>query len=533
MKLTPWQKTFPLHAYQIDLFSERVDEALREIKTERLNRLRIRLSLEEALLRLRDRFGQDAEVSAVIASRFGRPFIQIELEGEPYNPLSRTETELEDWNSSLLPAIGLSPRYNYTGRVNVLKLTLPHKGMSPMEKIILAFILGVVVGMLGTFVLPAGVKELVSKQFLTPLYTLWLRILNVISGPVIFLMVIATLLNAGKITERGGNSRMVIIRYFLFSFLIAAPGAIVSAIVFHVPFELDIFSGELASGFLNDVVKIIPNEFVTPFMEAQTPQLLIMAIVLGTAINAIGSPVRHLAGIFKQANMVGMLLTDWVSRLVPYVMGILIGFEIWNGETKVLSGIWKSMLLALVTASVIMLINILYVSSTKKVKPQILIKKIWRPFAVALKTGSLDEAYGLTEKSCVMDLGIDKEYTSVSLPHGLVLYMPISAVGTLVFTVYVAHLYNVSTTPIWYFMAIILSVMVFVATPPVPGANLIAYTVLFPVLGIPESALIDAMVFDIVFGIFAGAGNQLVLQLELILQAAKIGLLDRGVLLKE
>ena len=52
MKLTPWQKTFPLHAYQIDLFSERVDEALREIKTERLNRLRIRLSLEEALLRL-------------------------------------------------------------------------------------------------------------------------------------------------------------------------------------------------------------------------------------------------------------------------------------------------------------------------------------------------------------------------------------------------------------------------------------------------------------------------------------------------
>ena len=111
--------------------------------------------------------------------------------------------------------------------------------------------------------------------------------------------------------------------------------------------------------------------------------------------------------------------------------------------------------------------------------------------------------------------------------------MPISAVGTLVFTVYVAHLYNVSTTPIWYFMAIILSVMIFVATPPVPGANLIAYTVLFPVLGIPESALIDAMVFDIVFGIFAGAGNQLVLQLELILQSAKIGLLDRGILLKE
>ena len=533
MKLTSWQKTFPLQGYQIDLFSERVDEALREIKTERLNRLRIRLSLEEALLRLRDRFGENAEVSAVIASRFGRPFIQIELEGDPYNPLSKTETELEDWNSSLLTAIGLSPRYNYTGSVNVLKLTLPHQGMSPVEKILLAFILGIVVGLLGTFVLPAGVKEAVSVQFLKPLYSLWLRILNVISGPVIFLMVIASLLNAGKITERGGNSRMVIIRYVLFSFLIAAPGAIISAIVFGVPFELDVFSAELTSGFLNDLVKIIPNEFITPFMESQTPQLLLMAIVLGTAINAIGSPVRHLAGIFKQANMVGMLLTDWVSRMVPYVMGILIGFEIWNGDTKVLYGIWKSMLLAVVTASVIMMFITLYVGWNKKVPVRTLMKKIWKPFAVALKTGSLDQAYGLTEKSCTQDLGIDKEYASISLPHGLVLYMPISAVGTLVFTVYVAHLYSVSTTPIWYLMAIILSVMVFVATPPVPGANLIAYTVLFPVLGIPESALIDAMVFDIVFGIFAGAGNQLVLQLELILQSAKIGLLDRGVLLKE
>jgi hypothetical protein len=73
-----------------------------------------------------------------------------------------------------------------------------------------------------------------------------------------------------------------------------------------------------------------------------------------------------------------------------------------------------------------------------------------------------------------------------------------------------------------------MAVVVFVATPPVPGANLLAYVVLFTALGIPEDALLDAMTFDIVFGIFAGAANQAMLQLEMVYQAARFGLIDIG-----
>jgi hypothetical protein len=39
--------------------------------------------------------------------------------------------------------------------------------------------------------------------------------------------------------------------------------------------------------------------------------------------------------------------------------------------------------------------------------------------------------------------------------------------------------------------------------------------------------LISAMVFDILFGIFASAANQTMLQLDLIRQADQIGLLDK------
>ena len=75
-----------------------------------------------------------------------------------------------------------------------------------------------------------------------------------------------------------------------------------------------------------------------------------------------------------------------------------------------------------------------------------------------------------------------------------------------------------------------MAVVVFVATPPVPGANLLAYVVLFATLGIPSEALMDAMIFDIIFGILAGAANQAMLQLELITSADHFGLLDYDLL---
>ena len=529
-RVTPWKKTFPLKAAEIDAFSERINEMLLEIRTERQNRLRIRLSIEEALLRMRDHFGQDVEVSAEIGSHFGRPFIQIELEENAYNPLSKTESELEDWNSSLLTAVGLSPRYIYSNGVNILRVSLPHKGLNPVIKILGAVAIGVLIGLIGTLWLPNTAQDFVSEQFLTPVYELWLRILNVISGPVIFLMVITTLLNAEKLSVRGANSHVVMIRYFLLSFAIAAPGAIASAFIFRAAFHAEKLDTNAASGYLNTLLQLIPNEIVTPFMQTNTPQLIVIAVVLGTALNSIGHPARHLSGIIKEANMVGLLLTDWVSRLVPYFMALLIGFEIWEGKTRTFSGIWKTIVLALVVSLMIIAISNWYVSRKKTTPVRLLMKKLRKPFWTALSTGSLDAGYGLTEASCSRDLGIDKEFASLSLPHGLVMFMPISAVGTLVFSVFVANLYNVATTPVWFVEAILIAVVVFVATPPVPGANLIAYTVMFPALGIPSAALIDAMIFDIVFGLFSGAANQLLLQLDMILQAGRIGLLNRKTL---
>lgn len=82
----------------------------------------------------------------------------------------------------------------------------------------------------------------------------------------------------------------------------------------------------------------------------------------------------------------------------------------------------------------------------------------------------------------------------------------------------------------WMLTAILLSGILAIATPPIPGGGLTCYTVMFLQLGIPEEALALTMTLDLIFDFMATAASQTFLQAELILQADKLELLNRNVL---
>ncbi len=513
---------------EIDAFSDQLEASLISIQTERRNRLRIRLSMEEALLRLKDHYGEEAQVTAVIDSRLGISFIQIELEGAPFNPLSQEDTELDDWNSSLLTAIGLSPRYSYSGRKNSLRLTLPSKKINPVLQIFLAILIGLLTGLFGDILLSPETSDFLYNTFLDPLYEMWNRILNVLSGPVIFFMVLTTILNAHKITEKGGNSQHVLLRYFLFSLCIAVLTILLGGSVFHLSLDHILLNHSEAEEIVRKLFHLIPNEFFSPFMESNTPQLLTMAAVIGNVLNRIGSPAEDLKRIIRQINMIGLTLADWVSRLVPFFVSTLIIHEIWRKSIQVFTNtLWICLLLSLIASIVCILGFISYIHIKYHTSVWLLIKKLWNPFALTTRSGSLNESFGETRQCCVHRLGINSDFTAMSLPYGLVLFMPVSVIGTMVFIIYAAVRFHVDISLLWLVTAAVLGVVLFVATPPVPGANLLAYIAIFAQLGIPQDALIAAMIFDVVFGLFACAANQTMLQMELILQADRIGLLNR------
>ena len=523
------RENVPLTAAGVDAFSARIEEILGEIGVERQNRLRIRLSLEEALLRFRDRFGEEQAVRTQIRKRHGNLVIQAELKGDPCNPLSEEENELADLSGTMLTSIGINPQYVYDGSVNTLRIQIRLPGMNPVVKLLIALLLGALLGWVWKSVPahPAGTDYLL--EFFELLFELWNRILNVLSGPVIFLAVITAVVNSGKIAGQGGSSRRIIIRYFLLSFLASGGALLLSHEIYPLPSTGE-NTAEQVMGALQALFAFVPRNFVEPFAESNTPQLVAMAMVLGEGLHILGARTHHLSRLIRQANILGLQLAELVSRLVPSAVCLFLALEIRRRHYSMLSGLWSCVPTALLITLVYSGAALIYTSRKEKVPVYRLLLKLKKTFFLACSSGSLDTSYGEASRCCVRELGIQETFTSVSLPNGLVLYMPVSAIGTIVFLLYAANKYGIDAGTAWYVTAVVLSVVLFVATPPVPGANLLAYIALFAQAGIPADALICAMIFDVFFGIFANAANQSLLQLDLVLQADRIGLLNRKAL---
>ena len=82
-------------------------------------------------------------------------------------------------------------------------------------------------------------------------------------------------------------------------------------------------------------------------------------------------------------------------------------------------------------------------------------------------------------------------------------------------------------------MLVIIAVILSVATPPVLGGALTAFTMLFLQLGIPVEALVMVMTIDVIVDFFSTGMNMAMVQADLAVQAKKLDILNKNILHKQ
>ena len=530
MKLKNIKRTFLLSGTGIDECSEFVGEILDEYKVETQNKLRIRLTIEELLLRYRDQFGEGQEFLVTVNRRIGNPGLTIEVEGSNYNPLAKQEEDQDEWNTSILNTLGVRPQFYHYGNRNIIRIGIPRRRMNPILRLMIALAIAIALAFALRYLVP-NIAGAIPNITLTPVYELWRRGLNLISGPVIFFMVVTTVLCLRRLSIKGASSKMIVGRYFLISAIITiVTVAIVSSLRHMTVFYQGVVNKMTLTEVLEFIFRTVPNDMITPFIEADTPQLIFMALVLGAMLNILRNQVPNLIRIMHQINTVCLLMAEWISDLVPIFTCLLLGMEIIEGRLTLFLQLWRPFVISIALTALVLAFAIVRLSLTKHVPIKTLLSKMKKPFFTALKNGSISASYGETEYSCTRQLGVDRDFTEVSLSNGIVLYMPISILGAVVFFACVAAYYHIQVTWIWYGIAALFTAILMEAAPPVPGVTLLVFIVIFNMLGIPEEALIPAMVFDILFGIISAAGNQMLLQVEMVHQSDRMGLLNRETL---
>ncbi|MBQ3708599.1 MAG: cation:dicarboxylase symporter family transporter [Clostridia bacterium] len=520
---------YPLTGEAIEEIAARLDGFLRAIRTERTDVLRIRFSLEEALLRWRDHFGEDARVRIGTGMRLGRPMITLELPGDNYDPLTSAENDLGAWADTLLNGIGLNPVYTYRRNTNLVQLRLKRSQLHPAFALGIAVLAGLLVGFLGDALLPETIQSRALSAVFEPVRNAFLRILNTAGAPVVFFSVLAAVCGVGNAAAMSRDGRRLILRFFVSISVVTAAATALSALVFHPLYAGDAVRAGV-HGILDFFVRIIPTDILSPMIAGDSPQLILIALVLGHAVLTAGQHSGGLVSLIDQLNTTGLLVADWVGRVTPFFVAVLLILGIWNNSLAPLLDIWKPLLLFCLLSGGLIALQLLLTSWKEGISPRRLFLKMRDSFAAALRTCSVNSAYGANELCCERRLGIGRQLTRTGLPLGLLIYMPAGTVASMIVIFYEAGVAEVAVFPFWILMAMLLTIALQAASPPVTGIGILTYTVIFTQLGIPEDALVTAMLLDVLFGLATAPINQAMLQLELLLEADRTGVLDKELL---
>lgn len=534
IKYENYSDVYILNGKAIDTMSAKIEEFLNSLGMDRSNVIGIRLSIEEALLRWFDHFtakGEEPRVRFFVGKSFFRPVIEIQLKGEEMDPFQSASSNLDagDWIGTAMANIGLNPRFIYSKGVNTLYLRLSRPGKNPGLGLLLGIAAGLLIGFITKAVLPEATVEALTYSFFEPVQDVFFGLLKGTAGPVIFFTVLTAICGIGSAAIMNKSGKRLI-RIFLISSTIMT---VVFTVIMQFILRPDYVNSALGSTVLSifgAFLDFVPRNIVSPFLNTDSPMLIALAIIIGNALLVLGNQADRLVKIANQANSVGLLVAEWISRIIPYFVAILLAFRILDGTIVRFRNIWIPLVAFHIFAS-LYLAGMMFMTSRKyEVSMTKLWEKIKPSFMIAFRKASVDAAFGENKVCCERKLGINSKLTDYGLPLGLVIYMPVSTVSLMASTLYAVTCYNMTITTLWLIMAVILVVALQAASPPVSGVDTLAYVAIFSRLGIPSEALIMAIVCDIIFCFTSSAMNQAMLQLHLINEADRLKSLNKNAL---
>lgn len=96
-----------------------------------------------------------------------------------------------------------------------------------------------------------------------------------------------------------------------------------------------------------------------------------------------------------------------------------------------------------------------------------------------------------------------------------------------------AEIYGVLISPSWLFIALLITVILSIATPPIPGGGLTCFTMLFIQLQIPKEAIAIMITLNLVLEFMATPVDLFCLQAEMVELAGSLDMLDVDCLRRE
>lgn len=523
------RKNVPLTNENIVTAVEEVERFMAASRVDDKEILRIRLAVEEALLNYRKAMGMDARFSLLCIKRLGRLRIELRIPGDRLDPFA-VEEEGDELLRGILAGMGIAPVWRYKNGVNLVMFLPKKRSPSQIRRLAASVALAILCGGLCTL-LPEGVRHHLSEQIVSPLFGTFMGLLTAIAGPMIFLSVAWGVCSIGDTATLSKIGKRMVGRFLLMSFILT-----VLAGCAMLPFFPLAGSGSSSfdlSPMLQMVLDIVPDNFVTPFTESNPLQIIFTAVLMGLAMLVMGGKCAAVSALVEQANAILQLIMETVSSLIHLFVFASIYNMILSGSLSILLESAKLLPIMLLGHVLVCGVYLALVCIRKRVSVPVFVRKVAPTFLIGLSTASSAAAYAENVECCEKRLGIDRQIIRFGVPLGQVVFMPGAAVIFLAAGLCMAEVYGVPISPAWLVSALIITVVLAVAAPPVPGGGLTCYTMLFLQLNIPAEAVAITIALNVILEFFGTAVNLFCLQAELVELAGALDRLDVNVLRKK
>ena len=246
--------------------------------------------------------------------------------------------------------------------------------------------------------------------------------------------------------------------------------------------------------FIDTVIKIFPSNIVGAFYDNDVLQILIMGLFMGVVVNLIGEKGKILQDFFEAMNELFLKMVMLLAKLIPLITFCSVMILILTTGTDALLSLLALIGTLLVGLAVLIITYAIMILLIAKVSPFPFLKR-YVPTALNVFSLSSSSASMPLNMDFCKKIGISQRVYSFTIPFGATINMDGAMVVFMTGVLFMAKTFGVTIDSSHIIILVVSGLLLSMATPGVPGAALVACTVLLNQMGVPMDCLPLVMIY--------------------------------------
>ncbi len=366
--------------------------------------------------------------------------------------------------------------------------------MSFTKKILIAMAAGVITGIILNlfFVNDDLIKNFLVLNIFETISILFLTLLKMIVLPLIFVSIICGTLSISdpnKLTRLGFKTILL----YMLSTIIAISIALIISNIF--PYSINEIQASSINGYTinepmisekNFILNFIPENFFFALSSGNVLQVLFFALLMGITASLIKEDIPVFVDLIENLNKILINIVLIIIKITPIAVFCLLAKTFASQGVGVLTPLIQYFVLVIL----VLLIHFLgsysiLLTVFSNLSRYVFYKKLKQLLVFTFSTSSSNASIPYTMDIVTRKYGVDKSFSSFSIPLGATINMDGTAIMQGCATYFLASYYGVTLEFTDYLTIIITATLASIGTAGIPSAGIIMLSIILEQIGIP------------------------------------------------